>query len=183
MAEEIETSELENYNIHLLMGEFDTKSAKDAIEFILLKNLLPQENRPEYLTLMINSEGGDLSEAFALIDIMLGSKIPVRTYGFGQISSSALMIFMCGQKEHRILAPYTSVMSHQYSWSSDGKEHELLARAKEIKLTSDRIVELYREHTGLTKQVIRKSLLPSQDVWMDANEAVSFGLADKVKRI
>jgi ATP-dependent Clp protease protease subunit len=186
MAKDLDTetsTNLEDHNIHLFMDDFESKTVKPVIEFIMQKNLLPSSKRPKHLTLMINSPGGDLNAAFALIDIMRGSTIPVYTVGIGQIASCGLLTFMSGAKKHRILTPNTSILSHQYSWGSHGKEHELFARVREFELTSDRLMAHYKKCTGLDEKTIKKVLLPAEDVWLDAEQAVKYGIADEVRDI
>ena len=107
---------------------------KPVIDFILRKNLMPTNVRPKHLTLIINSPGGELPSALALIDTMKGSAIPVHTVGLGMIASCGLLTFMSGAKGHRVLTPNTSILSHQFSWGSDGKAHELFATVKEFEL-------------------------------------------------
>ncbi len=171
---------LEDHGIFLLYDEITTANTSDAIEFILKKCLMSAKSRPKHLTLIINSPGGDVTSAFALIDIMLGSSIPVYTLGLGQISSAGLLIFMAGAKGHRTLTPNTSILSHQFSWGSEGKEHELLAAVKEYNLTSKRMLNHYKNCTGLTDAKIKKILMPSSDVYLDAQEAITYNIADKV---
>ena len=175
------STDLEENNITLFTEEFDNDSVRPIIEFILKKNLLPDRDRPNYLTLIINSPGGDLESAFALIDIMRGSAIPVRTVGIGLIASCAILTFMAGEKGHRILTPSTSILSHQYAWGSYGKEHELFARVREVELTTQRVMSLYKKCTGMDEQTIRDILLPPHDVWLSAEEAVKYGIADEVR--
>ena len=182
-TDESTSIDLEDHNIHLFMDDFDSKSVKPVIEFIMQKNLLPSAKRPKHLTLMINSPGGDLNAAFALIDIMRGSTIPVHTVGIGQIASCGLLTFMSGKKGKRVITPNTSILSHQYSWGSYGKEHELFARVREFELTSERLMAHYRKCTGLDDKAIKKWLLPAEDVWLDAEQAVKYGIADEVKEI
>jgi ATP-dependent Clp protease protease subunit len=167
--------------IYLFAEDFDSESTSKAITFILNKNILPKKDRPENLTLIINSPGGDLNSAFALIDIMRGSRIPIHTLGIGQISSCGLLTFMAGEKGHRTITPNTSILSHQYSWGSYGKEHELIARIKEFDLTSERMLNHYKKCTGLSEKVIKEILMPPQDVWLSAKEAVKYSIADQVK--
>lgn len=167
--------------IYLFAEDFDSESTSKAITFILNKNILTKKNRPENLTLIINSPGGDLNSAFALIDIMKGSRIPIHTLGIGQISSCGLLTFMAGEKGNRTITPNTSILSHQYSWGSYGKEHELIARIKEFDLTSERMLNHYKKCTGLSEKVIKEILMPPQDVWLSAKEAVKYGIADQVK--
>jgi ATP-dependent Clp protease protease subunit len=133
------------------------------------------------LNLIITSPGGDLNAAFALIDVMRGSAIPVRTIGLGQIASAGLMIFIAGEKGQRILTPNTSILSHQYSWGAIGKEHELFAQIKEFDLTTKKVIDHYKRCTGLADKKIREVLLPPQDVWLSPPEAKKLGLCDDVK--
>lgn len=173
---------LESQNVYVFFDDFTSKSVKPVVEWILQNNLLPADKRPDYLTLIINSPGGDLNSAFALIDIMKGSVVPIHTLGLGQISSCGLLTFMAGQKGHRALTPTTSILSHQYSWGSHGKDHELMARVREFELTSQRMLALYKHCTGLSEAKIKEVLLPAKDVWLSAEEAVELGIADSIKR-
>jgi ATP-dependent Clp protease protease subunit len=171
---------IDDHGIFILSSEITTENTSDAIEFILEKNLCSTKQRLENLTIIINSEGGDLTGAFALIDIMQGSKIPVHTLGLGQISSAGLLIFMAGKKGFRTITPNTSILSHQYSWGSNGKEHELVAIVKEFTLTGKRMLNHYMKCTGMTEKKVKEILMPSSDVYLDAPEAVKYNIADKV---
>ena len=159
---------------------FDAKTTQPVINTIIEKNLLPNSQRPNELTLVINSPGGQVHSAFALIDTMKGSAIPVKTVGLGMIASCGLLTFMSGTKGRRVITPNTSILSHQYSWGSGGKEHELFARVREFELSTKRMIEHYKKCTGLSEKKIREILLPPEDVWLSAKEAVKYGIADKI---
>ena len=163
------------------MEEVTLTSTKQAVEWIFEANF--SEEKPDLLNLLITSPGGDLNAAFALIDVMRGSSIPVRTVGLGQIASAGLMIFIAGTKGHRILTPNTSILSHQYSWGAFGKEHELFATVKEFDLTTKKMIAHYKKCTGLTDIQIRELLLPPQDMWLNPQEAKKYGLCDDVKEL
>lgn len=180
-ASKKELPSLEENNVYLFMDGFDEKTVRPVIEFILRKNLLPIRERPSHLTLIICSPGGEMPSAFALIDVMKGSSIPIHTIGLGTIASCGLLTFMAGAKGHRTITPMTSIMSHQYSWGQGGKHHELLSTVKEFELTAKRMMELYQHCTGLDEKTIRKVLLPASDVWLTPQEAVDYGIADNVK--
>ena len=142
--------------------------------------MVEKKNRLENITLIVNSPGGEVTSAFALIDIMQGSRIPVHTLGLGQISSAGLLIFMAGKKGFRTVTPNTSILSHQYSWGSQGKEHELVAIVKEFTLTGKRMLNHYMKCTGMTEKKVKEILMPSSDVYLDGNEAVKYNIADRV---
>ena len=99
------------------------------------------------------------------------------------IASAGLLIFISGTKGKRLLTPNTSILSHQFSWGSFGKEHELFAAVKEFDLTTKRMIKHYKKCTGLTDKDIRKYLLPPQDVWLSAPEARKLGICDNVKEM
>jgi ATP-dependent Clp protease, protease subunit len=169
------------HSFYLLMEEINLQSAKQLVEWIFEANFA--EERPDLLNLIICSPGGDLNAAFAVIDTMKGSAIPIRTIGLGQIASAGLMIFIAGDKKHRILTPNTSILSHQYSWGAFGKEHELFATVKEFDLTTKKMIQHYKKCTGLSDAKIREVLLPPQDIWLSPLEAKKLGLCDEVKEL
>ena len=173
------SSNPEDDNIYLFMGNVNDETCKDLISFIITKNLI--KPRPKFLQLIINSGGGDLNAAFAVIDIMRGSPIPIRTVGLGLIASAAFAIFIAGEKGHRTLTPNTSIMSHQYTWGNYGKEHELFSTVREYELTTERMLTHYKKCTGLNEKQIREYLLPPNDVWLSGKEAKKLGICDNVK--
>ena len=170
---------LNDHGIMVLMDEINHETVKPVIEWILHENHVRKKKHKELL-LMICSDGGSIAEAFALIDVMRSSRIPVKTVGLGSIASCGLLIFMAGATGRRVLTPNTSILSHQFSWESEGKSHELFATIKEFELTQKRMVALYQEATGLEDDVIRKVLLPPQDVWLSAEEALEYHICDVI---
>ena len=121
-----------------------------------------------------------MEDAFALIDVMRSSKVAIKTVGLGSIASAGLMIFLAGSRGRRVLTPNTSILSHQFAWGSQGKAHELFATVKEFQLTEQRMIEHYKVATGLEDEVIRRVLLPPQDVYLSAQEALEYGICDHV---
>jgi len=166
--------------IYYFADGFTYESTKPVVNWIIEKNLLPDSERPKELTLIINSPGGSVHAAFGLIDVMKGSALPIKTVGLGMIASCGVLTFMAGTKGKRVLTNNTSILSHQYSWGSGGKEHELFARVKEFELSSERMLQHYKKCTGLSEKKIREILLPAEDVWLTAEEAVKHGIADAI---
>ena len=174
----VEPIDLYKSGLYLLMDVITAESCKDAIEFILKQNA--EKKKQKRLQFMICSPGGDVPSCFALIDIMKGSRIPIHTVGLGVIASCGLLLFITGEKGKRTLTPNTSILSHQYSWGSYGKEHELFAQVKEFELSTERMINHYKKCTGLTEEQIREHLLPPEDRWLSAKEAKKLGICDKV---
>ena len=175
-------AELFQKGFHVFMGDVTMESMNPIINWIISANFAKEKQHKE-LTLGICSPGGDLNACFALLDVMMGSKIPIRTIGMGMIASCGLLMFITGTKGKRILTPNTSILSHQYSWGSWGKEHELFARIKEFDLTSTRLLRHYKKCTKLKEKEIREKLMPPHDVWLDAKEAKKLGLCDEVQEM
>ena len=173
-----EPVELYKSGVFLLMDVITAESCKEAIEFVLKQNA--EKKKQKRLQFMICSPGGDVPSCFALIDIMKGSRIPIHTVGLGVIASCGLLLFITGEKGKRTLTPNTSILSHQYSWGSYGKEHELFAQVKEFELSTERMINHYKKCTGLTEEQIREHLLPPEDRWLSAKEAKKLGICDKV---
>jgi len=173
---------LMDHGMYVLMADIDSESVRPVIEWILHENHVRKRRRKEIL-LMICSDGGNLSDAFALIDVMRSSTVPIKTVGLGSIASCGLLVFLAGTRGRRILTPNTSILSHQFSWGSEGKAHELFATVKEFELTQRRMVDHYRTSTGLDDDVIRQVLLPPQDVYLSAEEALQYHICDLVANL
>lgn len=170
---------LNDHGIMVFMDPVNADSVKPVVEWILHENHVRKRKRKELL-LMICSNGGSIEDAFALIDVMRSSTIPIKTVGLGSIASCGLMIFLAGSKGRKVLTPNTSILSHQFSWGSAGKAHELFATVKEFELMQDRMINHYRVSTGLDDDTIKKVLLPPQDVYLSADEALEYNICDHV---
>jgi ATP-dependent Clp protease protease subunit len=174
--------DLQSAGMYVFMGEVDAENIQPIVEWILHENFIVKKRKKELL-LMICSEGGDMSAAFALIDVMNSSAVPIKTVGLGQIASAGLMIFLAGSQGRRVLTPNTSILSHQFSWGSEGKSHELFATVKEFELTQQRMVAHYRRCTGLSDDKIKAALLPPHDVYLTAEEALRLNVCDAISQV
>jgi ATP-dependent Clp protease protease subunit len=181
-TESTTSQDLQAAGMYVFMGEVSAENVQPIVEWILMENFVNKKRKKELL-LMICSEGGDMSAAFALIDVMHSSSIPIKTVGLGQIASAGLMIFLAGEKGRRVLTPNTSILSHQFSWGSEGKSHELFATVKEFELTQQRMVRHYQQCTGLELDQIRTALLPPHDVYLTAEEALALNVCDAISQV
>lgn len=170
-------------NFYCLYGEVNDEEAKNITEWILSNNYAVAEEQPECLNLLINSFGGSLTSAFAIIDLIKGSHIPVRIIGVGQVISAGLLILMSANKGYRILSENASIMCHQFSSSSGGSYHTLLADRVEQDNTQVRLMKHIKKCTGLSDKDINEKLMPPSDVWLTAKEAMALGLADSVSTL
>lgn len=167
--------ELLGSNIHFLVGEINEDTIKSAIKWIVYENL---ESKEKTLTLYVNSTGGDLYQAFALIDVMRSSNHTIRTVGIGAVMSAAFLIFASGDKNERYAARNTSFMCHQFSETMDNKYHDLKATMRENDLCNEKMVQILKEATGLAPSTVKKKLLPASDVYLSAQEVIDLNVAD-----
>lgn len=171
--------DIEDYHYYIFSSNFDQSSTSDAMRFIIARNLI-EKNKPKCIKMIINSPGGEVPSAFALIDTIKGSKVPIYTYGLGEIASCGLLTFMAGEKGKRFITRNTAILSHQFFWGTIGKEHELMASVKEFNNVSKKIIEHYKRCTGQTEATIKKYLLPAEDIWLTPKEAIKYGIADQI---
>tara|TARA_B110000211_G_C14034719_1_gene533917 strand:- start:783 stop:1328 length:546 start_codon:yes stop_codon:yes gene_type:complete len=164
---------------YLFMEGVNETSCSNAIRFIQYHNM---SNSPlKELTIVINSPGGSVSACMALIDVMKTSKIPVNTLATGMIASCGVLLTMSGNK--RSISETCQVMSHVYSWGKSGKHHDLIANRKAEDMTHEMLIRHYMKCTKKSRAYIIKHLLPHEDVWMSAYEAVEHGIVDEVREI
>jgi ATP-dependent Clp protease protease subunit len=162
----------------ILNGEITEENINEAIRWLIYENTSDEEKE---LTLYINSSGGSLNDAFALIDLMRNSKHTIKTIGLGNVMSSAFLIFAAGTRGYRYIAKNASILSHQYSEElSESKHHDIKSFTKECDNTNERMVELLKTCTDLNGSTIKRKLLPASDVWLTAEELVDLGIADHI---
>ncbi len=169
---------LEN-SVHFLTGEINQENITECIRWIVYENL--GIKTAKVLTLYIDSTGGDLYEAFALIDIMRTSEHPIRVIGLGSVMSAAFLVFASGTQGERYAGKNTSFMCHQFSETSDGhKYHDLKATMKESDNCNQRMISVLKEATGFAVSKVKSKFLPASDVYMTAEEAVALNIADHI---
>jgi ATP-dependent Clp protease protease subunit len=166
------------HSTHFLVGDIAEENVQNAIKWIVYENLESKEKK--VLTLYINSTGGSLYDAFALIDVMRSSKHTIRTIGIGAVMSAAFLIFASGTKGERYAARNTSFMCHQFTESMDSKYHDLKATMKENESCNQKMIDILKNATGLVQTKIKAKLLPASDVYLTASEVVDFCIADHI---
>jgi ATP-dependent Clp protease protease subunit len=161
-----------------LMGEIGSESALNTIKSIIELN---KRDDLKFIRLVINSHGGNLYDAFAIIDTMRGSKIPVHTMALGQAFSAAAFILMAGHKGTRTVTNSTSIMCHRYWKTTSGNYSDLVATRKQENLDHRRMVEAIIRCSKLKNRAdVESSILKDTDTWLTPMEAKRLGLIDKV---
>ena len=162
--------------ITIFMGDVTETTMIPLVEWILAANL---SNKPQKeLTLGICSPGGDLNACFALIDVMKGSRIPIKTIGMGMIASCGLLMFISGTKGKRFSLPNSRIMVHQPSAGFQGQATDIEIHANEVLALKKRLNEIYSKHTGKSIDDVKKAL--ERDNFMTPDTAKEFGLIDEV---
>ena len=164
--------------VHFLLGEIEDNNISEAIKWVVYENL--DKKQEKILTLYINSSGGDLYQAFALIDVMRVSTHKIRTIGVGNIMSAAFLIFASGADGERYIAPNTGIMCHQFTDGVDAKYHDIKAQMKESDYCNTRMVNILKAATGLDTRSVKTKLLPASDVYLTADELLELGVADHI---
>ena len=168
---------LENSTFYFY-GEVDEDSVAKVIKWILYENFHHRDTKT--LTLYINSTGGNLYDAFALIDVMHHSHHIIRTVGVGSVMSAAFLIFAAGDKGERYAATNASFMCHQFTETTEGKYHDIKATMKENESCNLKMINILKEATGLPNAKIKLKLLPASDVYLTAQEVVELNVADHI---
>ena len=141
--------------------------------------LLEQEGHEEPVTVFINSPGGEIFSGFAIFDMLNFIACPVTTIVTGFAASMASILSMAADKGRRFAMPQAKIMIHQpLLMGYQGRASECEIQAREILKTRDHLVKLYSEQTGKSREEIKKAL--DRDNWFTAEEALEYGLLDKV---
>lgn len=170
-----DTISLEGLNSHLVFGGIDTNTAYNACNFIIKSNLLYSNTN---LNLILNTTGGDCADAFAIIDAMTASRLPVHTTGIGSIMSMGVLLLSAGTKGQRRLTKNSEVMAHQFAAQFYGKQHELMATSRALKLLEQRFKKHFLKHTKMTDTEIKDIVFAPSDRYLTPAECKKYGICD-----
>jgi ATP-dependent Clp protease protease subunit len=161
--------------IIMLQGDFEPQMANTIIAQLLL---LESENPNADISLYINSPGGDVSSAFAIMDTIRYIKSPVSTIGMGLVASAGALILAAGEKGKRLALPNTQIMIHQPSAGSKGQITDMEILLEQFKKNKKKLTQYMAEFTDKTEKQLHDAM--ERDNWMTAAEAQEFGLIDEV---
>ena len=177
-SETIDKSLLDN-DVYYLHGEITTDNVGDCIKWILSANLQKKPKRT--LELYINTYGGDLYEAFALIDVMKYSYHNISTVGIGAVMSSGFLIFASGKEGERYIGKNAGSMNHQHSDEMNSKMHDMRAQMKENQNCEIRCLNILKEATGMSMQEVRTKFIKNpSDQYYTAKQMIDMGIADEI---
>ena len=139
---------------------------------------LEAEDPDTDINLYINSPGGVITAGMAILDTMNYIKPDVSTIVNGQACSIGSFLLAGGAKGKRLALPNAEVMIHQPLGGAQGQQSDIELQAAHIKKTRDKLEKYYAEWTGRSQEEINKAC--DRDNWMTAEEALEFGLIDRV---
>jgi ATP-dependent Clp protease protease subunit len=158
----------------LLSGEI----RKDLAERTIRQLLLLEDMSGEPIRIFIDSPGGDADAGFAIFDMIRFVKPPVWTIGMGLVASAAAIIQLASPKEQRVGLPNSHYLIHQPLSGIRGVATDIEIHARELDKLRARINHLIANETGAPFDQVEQDT--DRDYWMNADEAVSYGLISRV---
>ena len=161
----------------ILNGDVQDMSANLIVAQMLF---LESQNSEEPINFYINSPGGVITSGMAIYDTMQFINAPVSTIVMGQACSMGSFLAQAGEPGQRFVLPNSRTMIHQPSGGTRGMQSDIEIQYKEITFLKKRLTELYVKHNtkGKTYKDFERDM--DRDNFMTAEEAVEYGLADKV---
>ena len=159
---------------------FLTGPIDDHISNLVVAQLLflESENPEKDISIYINSPGGSISAGLAIYDTMQFISSSVSTMCIGQAASMGALLLAGGDKGKRFALPNSRVMIHQPLGGFQGQASDFEIHAKEILYMKKIVNEILAKHTGQTVKKIEKDT--DRDNFLNAEEAVKYGLVDKI---
>jgi len=158
----------------LLSGEIRKGLAEKTIRQLLLMEAMG--NDP--VRIFIDSPGGDADAGYAIFDMIRFIRPPVWTIGMGLVASAAAIIQLAAPKERRVGLPNSHYLIHQPLSGIRGVATDIEIHARELDKLRERINRLIAEETGNPFPQVEKDT--DRDYWMNAQDAVKYGLINKV---
>ena len=158
----------------LLSGEVNKALAEKIVNQLLI--LEAASDDPIYI--YIDSPGGDVDSGYAIFDMIRFVNAPAVTVGMGLVASAGALIFLASPKENRIALPNSHYLIHQPLSGMKGVATDIEIHAQELEKAKEKINILISEETGKDLEQIKKDT--ERDYWMNAQEAVEYGLAGKI---
>jgi ATP-dependent Clp protease protease subunit len=160
----------------ILLGDPVTSTTANLIVAQLL--FLQAEDAKKDIFFYINSPGGSVYDALAIYDTMQYIANDVQTVGIGMQASAAAFLLSSGAKGKRFLLPNSTVMIHQPSSGTRGKVTDQEIDLRESLRVKQLLEDIMVKNTGQKKERIHEDM--ERDRWMPAQEALKYGLVDKI---
>jgi len=157
-----------------ITGEINHKMATDVVS--QLHALAHMNNNPIYV--FINSPGGHVESGDMVYDTIKFIKPKVVVIGSGWVASAGALIYVAANKENRYSLPNTRFLLHQPSGGAEGPTSNLEIYMTEILKMKERLCQVFANATGQPIEKVRTNM--ERDFWLSADEAVGYGLVNKI---
>ncbi|MDR2740066.1 MAG: ATP-dependent Clp protease proteolytic subunit [Treponema sp.] len=158
----------------LLSGEIK----KDLAERTIRQLLLLEDMGDDPIRIFIDSPGGDADAGYAIFDMIRFVKPPVWTIGMGLVASAAAIIQLASPRDRRVGLPNSHYLIHQPLSGIRGVATDIEIHARELEKLREKINRLIADETGVAFMQVEKDT--DRDYWMNADEAVKYGLISRV---
>jgi ATP-dependent Clp protease, protease subunit len=158
----------------LLTGEIN----KELAERVIRQLILLEAHGEEPIKIFVDSPGGDADAGFAIFDMIRFIKPEVYIIGMGLVASAAAIILVAVPVEFRIALPNSHFLIHQPLSGIRGVATEIEIHARELEKLRVKINRLISDETGRDLEKVEKET--DRDFWMDASEAVAYGLVSRI---
>ncbi len=161
--------------IVFLSGEINDQMANTIVAQLIY---LEGKNPDKDIFMYINSPGGSVTAGLAIYDTMQYIKCNVSTICIGMAASMAAVILSSGAKGKRICLPHSEVMIHQPLGGTQGQATDIEIHAKHMQRTRETLNKILADNTGKSVETIKQDT--ERDNFLDAKQAVKYGLVDKI---
>lgn len=166
-----------------LFGDVDEEKSLDLVVGLLsLTEFTDKEPPYDPIKFYISTYGGSADEMFSIYDMMsiLKSKCEIETIGLGKVMSAGTLLLAAGTKGKRKIGRHCRVMIHAVAAGSAGELHNMENEMKSIKHIQEMYISALARETCMTKRTIQKLLDRRVNVYLTAEEAVEYGIADEI---
>ena len=170
-------SRLLKERIIMLNGPVEDMMANTIVAQLLF---LESENPDKEISLFINSPGGVITSGMSIYDTMQFIKCDVQTIVMGQACSMGSLLSTAGAAGKRMILPHARHMIHQPSGGASGQATDIQIQAREIQKMKEYLTTIYVKHNSAGKTFEQLSADMERDFFMSAQEALDYGLVDKI---
>tara|TARA_A100001234_G_scaffold221263_1_gene236581 strand:- start:1538 stop:2278 length:741 start_codon:yes stop_codon:yes gene_type:complete len=132
------------------------------------------------IEMIVSTFGGSALDMFGICDMMkvVEQDCPIITTGIGKVMSAGVLILASGTKGARQIGRNTRVMIHSIVGGTHGDMHSIENEVEEMKWVQERYIDVLASETDMTKRMIKKLLSKKVNIYLDAQQAVDYGIAD-----
>ena len=166
-----------------LYGDIDEDNARDVVHAMrIIESDFTEDYESNKFELIVSTNGGSALEMFSIYDTirMIKEKAPVSTVGLGKVMSAGVLVLASGTKGYRKIGKHCRVMIHGVASGYAGSIHSLENELEEVQWIQQQYITLLANETDMTQKYIEKLISRNVNVYLTAEQAVEYGIADEV---